>query len=91
MGKLTFGMFQAAPGLISTTADCWSVDTTKASFLGVTAHWIEVKDSKWKLRTEVIGFRPVSGEHSGGNLGRYFVGVCERVRIINAERSKVMS
>jgi hypothetical protein len=84
-----FGMFQTAPGLISTTSDSWSVDTTKASFLGVTAHWIEVKDNKWKLRAEVIGFRPVSGDHSGANLGQYFVGVCERVRIINAERSKV--
>ena len=88
-GERTFHMLQAAPGLISTTADGWSVDTTKASFLGVTAHWIEVKNSKWKLRSEVIGFQPVSGEHSGGNLGRYFVGVCERVRIINAGRSKV--
>ena len=82
-------MLQAAPGLVLTTADCWSVDTTKASFLGVTAHWIEVKSGKWRLRSEVIGFRPVSGEHSGGNLGRYFVGVCKRVGIINAERTKV--
>ena len=63
--KLTFHMLQAAPGLVSTTADCWLVDTTKASFLGVTAHWIEVKDGKWRLRSEVIRFRPVSGEHSG--------------------------
>lgn len=87
---LTFCFFQAAPGLISATADGWSVDTTKASFLGVTAHWIEVKDGKWKLRLEVIRFRGVSGEHSGANLGRYFVGVCERVGMINAARSKVI-
>jgi hypothetical protein len=84
-------MLQATPGLVSTTADCWSVDTTKASFLGVTAHWIEVKSGKWRLRSEVIRFRPVSGEHSGGNLGQYFVGVCKRVGIINAERTKVCS
>jgi hypothetical protein len=88
-GSLTPRTFQAAPGLISTTADGWSVDTTKASFLGVTAHWIEVKNGKWKLRAEVIGFRGISGEHSGANLGRYFLGVCERVGIVNAQRSKV--
>ncbi|KAF8236929.1 hypothetical protein L208DRAFT_1249650 [Tricholoma matsutake] len=33
---------QAAPGLISTTADMWTVNTTKVAFLGVTAHWIEL-------------------------------------------------
>jgi hypothetical protein len=71
------------------TADGWSVDTTKASFLGVTAHWIDINDGKWKLRAEVVGFRGISGEHSGVNLGRYFLGVCERVGIVNAQRSKV--
>jgi hypothetical protein len=69
--------FQAAPGLISTTADGWSVDTTKASFLGVTAHWVDVKNGKWKLRAEVVGFRVILGEHSGANLGQYFLGMCE--------------
>jgi hypothetical protein len=44
---------QRAPGMISTTADGWSVDTTKAAFLGVTGHWIDVKEGKWNLRSEV--------------------------------------
>jgi hypothetical protein len=57
----------------------WSADTTKAAFLGVTAHWIEVKNEKWEMRSEVIGFRSVSGDHGGENLGRYFVGVCDRI------------
>lgn len=82
-------MRKDAPGLVSTTADGWSVDTTRASFLGVTGHWMEVTNGKWKLRAEVIGFRGVSGEHSGENLGRYFVGICERVGIVNAKKSKV--
>jgi hypothetical protein len=86
---LTFHTFQAAPGLISMTADGWSVDTTKASFLGVTAHWIDVKNGKWKLRAEVVGFRGISGDHSGANLGQYFLSVCKRVGIVNAQRSKV--
>jgi len=42
-------MNQAAPGLISITADSWTIDTTKAAILGVTAHWIEVKGGKWKV------------------------------------------
>jgi hypothetical protein len=70
----------------------WTVDTTKAAFLGVTAHWIEVKAGPkkiWSMRLEVIGFRTVSGDHSGKNLGRYFVGVCDRIGIMNMDRSKV--
>ena len=84
-----FYSIQAAPGLISTTADMWTVDTTKAAFLGVTGHWIKVKGETWEMRLEVIGFRSVSGDHSGKNLGRYFVGVCDRIGIMNTKRSKV--
>ena len=61
-------------------ANMWTVDTTKAAFLGVTAHWIEVKkepEEIWTLRSEVIGFRSVSGDHGGENLGKYFMGVCD--------------
>ena len=57
--------------MISATADMWTVNTTKAAFLGVTAHWIEVKmepQETWAMRSEVIGFRPVSGDHSGENI-----------------------
>ncbi len=55
----------------------------------MTAHWIEVKNSEWNLRLEVVGFQPVSGDHSGWNLGRYFVGLCDRVGIFNEGGSKV--
>jgi hypothetical protein len=48
-------------------------------FMGMTAHWIEVKDKVWKLRAEVIGFKGVSGTHGGENLGRYAVGLLDRV------------
>lgn len=77
-----------APGKISTTADGWTADNTKGSFLGMTAHWIEVRDGNWSLRSEVVGFQPLSGEHSGWNLGRYFVGLCDRVGIFNKDGSK---
>ena len=68
---------QAAPGLISTMADMWTMDMTKVAFLGVTGHWIEVKGETWEMCLEVIGFQLVSGDHSGKNLGRYFMGVCD--------------
>jgi hypothetical protein len=51
---------------------------------------MEVTNGKWKLCAEVIGFHGVSGEHSGENLGRYFMGVCGQVGIINAKKSKVL-
>ena len=71
-----------APGQISTTADMWTADTTKAAFLGITAHWIEIKkepQETWEMLSEVIRFRSVSGNHSRENLGCYFVGVCDRI------------
>jgi len=42
---------------------------TKESFLGVTAHWIEVKSGVWQLWSEVIVFQGISGDHGGLNLG----------------------
>ncbi|KAM6489939.1 hypothetical protein JOM56_014518, partial [Amanita muscaria] len=76
---------QAAPGKVSTTFDTWTADNTKGSFLGMTAHWIKVtkkEDPKvpamewkeeWKLRSEVIVFRGIVGDHSGDNLGHYLL------------------
>jgi hypothetical protein len=58
-------------------------------FLGMTAHWIEVKGNVWKLRSEVIGFKALSGAHTGENLGRYAVGLLDRVGIMDEKRSKV--
>ena len=80
---------QAAPGKVSVTADGWSADTMKMGFLGMTGHWINVKDGKWKLRVEVIGFRGLSGAHSGANLGRYAVGLLDHMGIMDKNQSKV--
>lgn len=55
----------------------------------MTAHWIEVKDDKWTLRSEVVGFQAISGGHDGNNLGRYFMGLCDRVGICGPNESKV--
>jgi hypothetical protein len=55
----------------------------------MTAHWIEVKDKKWMLCSEVVGFQPVSGDHSGWNLGQYFIGLCDHIGICNKDGLKV--
>lgn len=70
--------------------DLWTADQTKASFLGITAHWInaDTVSSKWTLRTSVIAFRGILGSHSGDNIGRYFVGLCERSGLISVRSSK---
>lgn len=72
-----------APGKVLITEDGWSADTTKAGFQGMTAHWMEVKEGKWKLRAAVIGFKALSGSHDGENLGRYAVELLDRVGIMD--------
>jgi hypothetical protein len=60
--------------------------------MGVTAHWIEGTANpggEWKLCSEVIAFKGILGSHTGENLGRYFLGLCKRVGIINSRGSKV--
>ena len=57
-------------------------------FLGMTAHWIEVKGNEWIMRAEVIGFKALSGVHAGEKLGRYIVGLLDRVGIMDKKRTK---
>jgi hypothetical protein len=71
------------------TIDGWSVDTMKASFLGITGHWIDVQGSDWTLRSAVLAFHAISGQHTGDNLGRYFYSFCERVGIFTPKNHKV--
>ena len=80
--------WQAAPGKVSVTFDGWSADTTKTGFQGMTAHWIDVKEGKWKMRAEVIGFKAISGNHGGENLGRHAVGLLDRVGIMDKKGTK---
>lgn len=45
-------------------------------------------EGKWKLKAAVIGFKALSGAHSGENLGRYAVGLLDRVGIMDKKGSK---
>lgn len=82
---------QNIPGDIAITCDAWTADTTSCGFLGVTAHWIHVdsQSERWEMRSAVIGLRGISGDHSGKNLGRYVVGLCDRVGLMGKQASKV--
>jgi hypothetical protein len=71
------------------TTDIWTLDQTKASFMGITGHWVDVSASTWTLRSEVVVFRGLSGSHNGQNLGNYFVRLCERVGIFSPDNSKL--
>ena len=60
--------------------------------MGITAHWIEShtkSPTSWSLVSEVIAFRALSGSHTGANLGRYFVSLCERAGIVVDHSTKV--
>jgi len=84
---------QAASGHIAITADAWTAEMTKDSFLGLTGHWINVKkdgkNKKWTLRSEVLEYQGISGAHSRLNLGCYLVRLCKHMRIISKNNSKV--
>ena len=80
---------EVAPGKIFITQDGWSVDMMKMGFQGETAHWIEVKNGKWKMRGAVIRFKALSGAHDGQNPGRYMVGLLECVEIMEKKKLKV--
>ena len=48
-----------------------------------------MKEIKWLLHSEVVGFKAISGDHSSWNLGQYFVGLCDCVGICQPKASKV--
>jgi hypothetical protein len=78
------------PGKALITVDGWSVNSTRAGFIGITAHWIRVtKKGEWVLEARVIALRGLSGNHGGKNLGRYVVGLCDRVGLMGNDWSKV--
>ena len=75
--------------MVSITADGWTTDNTKTGFLGMTAQWVSTKDGKWTLREVVIAFKAMVGRHDGDNLGRYMMGLTDRVGITSDTSSKV--
>jgi len=80
---------KGSSGKVSITFDGWLVDTMKAVFQGMTAHWIEVKKEKWKMQAAVIGFNALSGNYDGENLRKYTVELFDCVKIVHKHGTKV--
>ena len=74
------------PGKVS----IMEADNMKTGFEGMTVHWIEVKDGKWKMRAAVIGFKALSGAHTGENLECYAMGLLDHIGIMSKTGSKVL-
>jgi hypothetical protein len=76
-------------GRISTTTDLWSVSQTKASFMGITAHWIQCTSPKtWSLHHAVVAFKGITGPHNSENLAHYFVTLCKWAGILDSGNTK---
>ena len=73
------------------TADGWTAENAKIGYLGSTAHFIgiDTKTLQWSLKSKTVGFCLIVGTHGGNNLGRYMVGICDRVGIMSKDHSKV--
>jgi hypothetical protein len=54
------------------TLDGWS-SLARDPYLGVTVHWVHSRPetpTEWSLRTLLLAFREVKGNHSGENLAK---------------------
>ena len=79
-----------APGNICVLWDMWTVPHTSDPIMGMLIQWIEVQeDGTWRFRDEVGAFRKIFGKHNGANLGRYFVGLLDRVGVTSRKHNKV--
>ena len=89
--KLTvFTTQSSTTGQVSITTNLWSIDQTKAGFMGITAHWIEeVVSGEWRLGGEVIAFKRIAGQHTGYNFACYLTSLCKRAGILTKSSSKV--
>lgn len=59
----------------------WTQDTTSDPWIGLTGHWVQVDREDWRIRSEVLGLRIVMGNHGGENLGRFMLGMLDRVGV----------
>lgn len=65
---------------IAYTIDGWTTPYMKASFLAVTAHWI---DENWRQHAVTIGFEKITGAHTGQNLAQIMYRILEQYQLTN--------
>jgi len=64
---------------ISLAVDCWT-SPQQLSFLGVTGYFINIE---WQYQEILLGFEPLSGQHSGENLAHTLFKVLEQNKLIS--------
>lgn len=70
-------IFKETTSKISFTTDIWTSPSTK-SFMSLTAHFI---DEKWKLRSIIVDFSQLFGQHTGVNIKNAFVSSLQHLSI----------
>ena len=78
---------QNAVGDISFTAHIWSSDA-RQPYLALTAHWIaeDSKTASLSLRSALIAFHHLCGNHTGESLGRTILYLLDRTGITTKTR-----
>ena len=72
--------YQNTPGQISITFDSWTSGSMDP-FLSVTAHYIAVKPEQWTLKSQVLAYTHIEGNHSGANTASVLLRVIDRYDI----------
>lgn len=68
---------KGVPGKIAITMDIWTSKNWFA-FLVIRAHWIS---NDWQIKSRLLDFSHIEGDHSGANQGRIFLGCLKRFDI----------
>ncbi|KAJ5742120.1 hypothetical protein N7533_011529 [Penicillium manginii] len=62
---------------MSIALDCWTSPFQQA-FMAITGYFL---DQEWEYREVLLGFEPISGSHTGVNLGRVVLQILEKHQI----------
>ena len=62
---------------VSIALDCWTSPFQQA-FVAITGYFL---DQEWECREVLLGFEPISGSHTGVNLGRVVLQILQKHQI----------
>lgn len=69
----------------STTFDLWQSGAGDP-YLSLTVHYIDApkeKPNDWELKSDLLAFTEIKGNHSGANIGEYIIRIANRYGILN--------
>lgn len=65
---------------VSVTVNIW-LDRRMRGFLGVTAHWVNIKDDYLQLKSQLLACNRFKGSHTGERICEEFEQICEEYQI----------